>query len=140
MLPRHKYEVPGRLADVDVPLQCQHQGEVDAGVVEHLGQGLGEHLKEEAGGAAPVHVLVTAQEENVKNFEQSAVMCHPLIECVGVDKPGGGAEDHQEVTGGDGHQDRVGRGHHPGSERKERAKLIRIRLEKIKSQSDLFKL
>ena len=43
-------------------------------------------------------------------------MCHPLIECVGVDKPGGGAEDHQEVTGGDGHQDRVGGGQHPGSE------------------------
>ena len=117
--PRHRNEVPGRLADVDVPLHCQHQGEVDAGVVEHLGQGLGEHLKEEAGGAAPVHVLVTAEEENVKNHainQRSCVMCHPLIECVGVDKPGGGAEDHQEVTGGDGHQDRVGGGQHLGSE------------------------
>ncbi len=43
-------------------------------------------------------------------------MCHSLIECVGVDKPGGGAEEHQEVRGGDGHQDRVGGGQHLGSE------------------------
>ena len=43
-------------------------------------------------------------------------MCYLLIEGVSVDKPGGGADDHEEVTGGDGHQDRVGRGQHPGSE------------------------
>ena len=41
-----------------------------------------------------------------------------LAECIGVDKPGGGAEDHHEVAGGDGHQDRVGRGHHPGADRR----------------------
>ena len=59
--PCHEYEAPGGLADVDVPLHSQHQGEVDAGVVEHLGYRLREHLKEEAGGPAPVHVLVTGE-------------------------------------------------------------------------------
>ena len=37
--------VPCGLADVDVPLHSQHQGEVDAGVVKHLGCGLNKHLK-----------------------------------------------------------------------------------------------
>ena len=63
--PRHEYEAPGGLADVDVPLHSQHQGEVDAGVVEHLGYRLREHLKEEAGGTAPVHVLVTGEKETL---------------------------------------------------------------------------
>ena len=40
-----KYLLPCGLADVDIPLHRQHQGEVDAGVVEQLGHGLYEHLK-----------------------------------------------------------------------------------------------
>ena len=64
---------------------------------------------------SPIHVYVTLKDELVRNVTK--IWCHLLIECVSVDKPGGGADDHQEVTGGDGHQDRVGRGHHPGSER-----------------------
>ena len=110
--------LPCGLADVDVPLHSQHQGEVDAGVVEHLGYRLREHLKEEAGGTAPVHVLVTGEKKTFRMFSHqwSAIVCHPLVECVGVDKPGCGAEDHQEVTHGDGRQDRVGGGQHLGSE------------------------
>ena len=46
-------------------------------------------------------------------------MCHPLVECVGVDKPWCGAEDHQEVTRSDGRQDGVGGGQHLGSEIKQ---------------------
>ena len=62
---------------------------------------------------------------NVKNvhIQPSAIMCDPLIECVGVDKPGCGAEDHQEVTQGDGRQDRVCGGQHRGSEVKRILKI-----------------
>ena len=45
------------------------------------------------------------------------IWCHLLIEGVSVDKPRCRADDHEEVTGGDGRQDRVGRGQHPGSEK-----------------------
>ena len=54
--------LPCGLADVDVPLHSQHQGEVDAGVVEHLGCRLGQHFEQEARGPAPVHIPVTGAE------------------------------------------------------------------------------
>ena len=77
--PRHEYEAPGGLADVDVPLHSQHQGKVDAGVVEHLGYRLREHLKEEAGGTAPVHVLVTGEKEMLIMFRpQRSYVTHLL--------------------------------------------------------------
>ena len=53
--------LPGCSADVDVSLGGQHQGEPDAGVMEHLRSCLPHHLKQEAGGVAPVHVLVAGE-------------------------------------------------------------------------------
>ena len=53
---------PGGLADVDVSLGGEHEGQPDAGVVEHLRRSLPQQLKQEAGGAAPVHILVTEEE------------------------------------------------------------------------------
>ena len=50
---------------------------------------------------APIHVHVTVKDEQVRNVTK--ILCYLLIECVSVDKPGGGTDDHQEVTGGDGH-------------------------------------
>ena len=41
-----------------------------------------------------------------------------LVEGVGVDVPGGGDGDGQQVTGGNGQQDGVCRGPHLGSERR----------------------
>ena len=48
---------------------------------------------------------------------------HPLVECEGVYEPGGGADDHQEITQGDRHQDRVGRGRHLGPEERHVSKI-----------------
>ena len=44
--------------------------------------------------------------------------CNPLVKSVGVDKPGGGAEEGHQVTRCNGCQDCVGRGKHLGSEMK----------------------
>ena len=91
--------------------------------MEHLGRSLPQQLKQVAGSAAPVHVHVAEERIIFKNdflFGKTNIILritlrHPLVECEGKDKPGGGADDHQEVAGSNGHQDCVGWGHHLGS-------------------------
>ena len=65
-------QVPGLdcLANVDVPLNGKSQGAPDAGIVEHLWQGLHKHLKCVAWGPAPVHVQIAETMLLEISFEQ----------------------------------------------------------------------
>ena len=67
--------LPGGLADVDVSLGGEHQGEPDAGVVPHLRRRLRQHLKQEARGAAPVHVHVAA----IMSINNFSFKLNPLL-------------------------------------------------------------
>ena len=107
-------EVPGLtgLADVDVSLDRQDQGQPDGGVVEELRGGLQEKLVHVAEALSPLHgVMTTSQVECVKI---STIRCLLLVESEGVYEPGTGQEDGQEVAGGKGQQDDVGGGPHLG--------------------------